>query len=170
MRRSTDESGFTLIEVAIASLISMMGLVFLASLFTLSISQNRMNKQFNVTTALAQEKLEEFNALDLNNAKLTVFGNLLTPTTLTVGGVDIPYFEDIYVIDPEGTVLVGADIPEGTEPNYRRFWMIEDDPVLANTRIISARVVALQAAYNDTNPDDAQTKHEQTTLATIRSF
>ena len=75
----TDESGFTLIEVAIASLISMLGLIFLASLFTLSISQNRMNRQFNVTTALAQEKLEEFNAIDLNNPKMTVFGDLSTP-------------------------------------------------------------------------------------------
>ena len=49
------ENGFSLIEVAIASVITMGSLVFLASLFTLAMAQNRMVKQYTTAVALAQE-------------------------------------------------------------------------------------------------------------------
>jgi prepilin-type N-terminal cleavage/methylation domain-containing protein len=156
---SKTERGFTLIEVMIAAVISMVGLIFLASLFTLSISQNRMNKQFQATTALAQQKLEELNAIDFSDSRISVGGDLFA--TDTVGANE--YFDEVYLDDQAGTTYVGDNIPDDRQANYRRFWRVENDPELLNTLIISTRVVAVQPGHNTGNP-------EETTLTTVRSY
>ena len=156
-RDKSAEAGFTMIEVACAALISMIGLMFLATLFTLSMSQNKMNKQFSATTALAQEKIEELNAVDYSF--IATGGDLFNPTT--VGTEE--YFDEIFVDDSSGQVYVGADIPAGQVPNYRRYWMVEPDTQLVNTFILSARVVASQSGHNRSTP-------EETTLSTVRSY
>lgn len=154
-----NESGFTLIEVAIASVITMIGLLFLASLFTLSISQNRLVKNFTATTALAQQKLEELNALPANFNRLAVGGNLNSP--VTVGTVK--YFDKVWIND-QGEVKVDDEIPEGQPVHYNRFWRIEAETnaLFPNTFIISVRVVSTQAGRNTGTA-------ESTTLATVRS-
>ena len=136
----------------------MVGLVFLASLFTLAITQNRVVKQFTSTTALAQEKIEELNAIDYGDKKLNVGGDL--DDQLSVNDVD--YFDEVFVDDATGEVKTGAQIPQGQVPHYRRFWRIENDPELLDTVIISVRVAALQAGRNTGMA-------EETTLATVRS-
>jgi hypothetical protein len=158
------ERGFTIIEVAVASLISMVGLIFLASLFTLSITQNRTIKQNNATTALAQQKLEEINAIDYDDDDMRVGGDLFEEKSdVAPSGRTVNYFDEVYVEDQSGTVYVGDQIPDGILPNYRRFWRIESDTELINTIIVSARVVALQAARSGRPA-------EETTLVTVRSF
>ncbi|HEX5736226.1 MAG TPA: prepilin-type N-terminal cleavage/methylation domain-containing protein [Blastocatellia bacterium] len=153
-----DQGGFTLIEVAVASIITMVGLVFLASLFTLAITQNRVVKQFTSTTALAQEKIEELNAIDYGDKKLNVGGDLDNQVSVN----DVNYFDEVFVDDQTGEVKTGAQIPQGQVPHYRRFWRIENDPELLDTVIISVRVAALQAGRNTGMA-------EETTLATVRS-
>jgi hypothetical protein len=153
-----DQGGFTLIEVAVASVITMIGLVFLDSLFTLAITQNRVVKQFTSTTALAQEKIEELNAIDYGDKKLKVGGDLDNQVSVD----DIDYFDEIFIDDHTGEVKTGAQIPEGQVPHYRRFWRVESDPELIDTVIISVRVAALQAGRNTGMA-------EETTLATVRS-
>ena len=153
-----NQSGFTIIEVAVASLITMVGLMFLASLFTLAITQNRVVKQFTSTTALAQEKIEELNAIDYGDDLMTPGGDL--DDQIKVGNND--YFDEIFVDDATGEVKVGNQIPQGQVPHYRRYWKIENDPELINTLIISVRVAALQAGRNTGMA-------EETTLATVRS-
>jgi type II secretory pathway pseudopilin PulG len=149
-----DEKGFTLIEVAVASLLMTGGLIFLATLFTLAISQNRFNSHFTSTTALAQQKLEELMAIERNDNRLTVGGGLTESTKQAT------YWDQIYV-DDRGTIT--TTIPAGQVPNYARYWLIEADPGgLTATVLISVKVVALQAARGRTN--------EQTTLTTTRSF
>jgi hypothetical protein len=153
-----DQGGFTLIEVAVASVITMIGLVFLASLFTLAITQNRVVKQFTSTTALAQEKIEELNAIDYGDKKLKIGGDLDDQVSVD----DVDYFDEIFIDDQTGEVKTGGQIPEGQVPQYRRFWRIENDPELLDTVIISVRVAALQAGRNTGMA-------EETTLATVRS-
>lgn len=153
-----DQKGFTIIEVAIASIITMVGLIFLASLFTLAITQNRVVKQFTSTTALAQEKIEELNAIDYGDVKMTPGGNL--DNQVKVGNNN--YFDEIFIDETTGDVKVGNQIPQGQVPHYRRYWKIENDPELINTLIISVRVAALQAGRNTGMA-------EETTLATVRS-
>jgi len=158
MREEDKQNGFTLIEVAVASVITMVGLIFLASLFTLSISQNRVVRQFTSTTALAQEKLEELNAVDPKDARIKEGGNLTSKNT--TNGAN--YFDTVYV-DGHGKVFAGDQIPQGQMPQYTRFWRVEKDPELDNTMIVSVRVVAMQAGRN-------AGAGEETTLATVRSW
>lgn len=150
-----NDSGFTIIEVAIASLITASGLVFLAGLFTLAMSQNRMVKQYTTTVALAQEKLEELNAIETSDARLFVGGGLADAAKQN------GYFDTVYV-DPK-TGQVTNIIPAGVTPIYNRYWQIEADTSLAaNAVIISVRVEALQPGLGR--------KAEETTLTTERSW
>ncbi len=153
-----NQEGFTLIEVAVASVITMVGLIFLASLFTLAISQNRVVKQFTSTTALAQEKIEELNAIDYGDDLMIPGGDL--DDQIKVGNNN--YFDEIFIDEATGEVKIGNQIPQGQVPHYRRYWKIENDPELINTLIISVRVAALQAGRNTGMA-------EETTLATVRS-
>ena len=159
MNKDNNENGFTLIEVAIASVITMVGLIFLASLFTLSISQNRLVKNFTATTALAQQKLEELNALPASDARLAVGGSL----TAGVAAGGLNYFDTVSINDA-GEVYVDDEIPSGMPVHYNRFWRIEAETnaLFPNTFIISVRVVS-------TAPGRNSGAAESTTLATVRS-
>lgn len=151
------EAGFTILEVAIASVISTVGLVFLATLFTLGIAQNRMVKQYTTATSLAQQKLEEINAVERTDTRLTVGGGLAKDDT---DPKQIGYFDTVYVNPETGTVT--NVIPQGATPIYDRYWKVENDPSFNNTRIISVRVTARQPTVGR--------KSEETTLTTVRSW
>jgi len=161
--KGNGQSGFSVIEVAVASVISMVGMIFLASLFTLAISQNRITKQFSSTTALAQEKIEELSALEKENDRLTRGGDLYASKKVTTGsGATLTYSNDIFV-DDSGKVLLDGNIPSGRTPHYRRYWSVQNDSALLNTMIVSVRVVSMQSGRNS-----KQT--EETTLTTVRSW
>ena len=149
-----NESGFTLIEVAVASVITMVGLVFLASLFTLAMAQNHLVKQETTATALAQQKLEEINAVDPGDVRLDVGGGLTESTKAN------NYFDTLYV-NPD-TGVVTTVIPQGATPIYDRYWMVENDSSLNNTVLITVRVKARQPSMGKTA--------EETTLTTVRSW
>jgi Tfp pilus assembly protein PilV len=155
-RFESDEAGFTVLEVAIASVISMVGLVFLASLFTVGIAQNRLVKQYTTTTELARQKLEELNAIERADARLAVGGGL----NVTGDASQTNYTDTVYVDPTTGTVT--SNIPQGATPIYDRYWKIESDSQLATTYIISVRVRARQPSIGRTA--------EETTLTSGRSW
>jgi Tfp pilus assembly protein PilV len=158
MRRyESDEAGFTILEVALASVITMVGLAFLAGLFTLGIAQNRMVKQYTTATSLAQQKLEELNAIERTDARLAVGGGLNTSTADAAAN----NYNDTVYVDPS-TGIVTNVIPQGATPIYDRYWKVEADSQLGTTFIISVRVVARQPSVGRTA--------EQTTLTTARSW
>lgn len=152
------ESGFTILEVSVASVVSMVGLLCLAGLFSLSISQGRVVKQFSASTALAQEKLEQLTTFERSDSRLSVGGDL--NAAQTVGA--IVYSDDIFVEDT-GSVYINSSIPSGSKAQYRRFWTVQNSPTLTNTMIVAVRVVALQAGRNTG-------KAEETTLMSVRSW
>ena len=155
-----DERGFSLIEVAIASVITMVGLVFLAGMFTLAMSQNRMVKQHTTTTALAQQKLEELMAIEKNDARLLIPGGQTVVGDLTEAGKVTNYYDSLCVNDAGNPT---TDCSAGV-PSYRRYWKVENDPGgFDRAIVIAVRVVALQAAR-------AGAMNEETTLTTVRSF
>lgn len=150
------EAGFTIIEVAVASVISTVSLVFLASLFTLGIAQNRMVKQYTTATKLGQQKLELLNAIERLDGRLTVGGGLDT-----TGDPKAANYNDTVYVDPDTGTITNV-IPDGATPIYDRFWKIENDPSLATSFIISVRVVARQTTIGK--------KAEEVTLTTARSW
>ncbi len=147
------ERGFTLLEVAVASVITISGLVFLATLFIVAINQNRSTKQSTATTALAQQKMEELNALEKNDSRLAIGGGLTEATKEDF------YWDEIYVDSVGG---VSTTIPAGASAHYKRYWKIENDSTMERMTLISVRVVALQAAKGKTP--------EETSLMTVRSW
>lgn len=151
-----NQAGFTIIEVAVASVISMIGIIMLAGLFTLAISQNRLVKQYTSTTILAQEKREELNAVENNDNRLKPGGSLTAEAA--VNGIN--YYDSVYV---EDSGIVITNVPQGQTPHYRRFWSIQADPELRNTVVIAVRVVSLQPGRN-------VNRAEETTLSTVRSW
>ena len=148
------ENGFSLIEVAIASVITMGGLVFLATLFTLAISQNQMVKQYTTAVALAQEKLEELNAIETGDKRLDLGGGLTEALKMK------DYYDTVFVDPLTGTVT--NVIPLGVTPIYDRYWLVEPDADLTNAVLMSVRVKARQPSIGKTA--------EETTLATERSW
>lgn len=152
------QSGFSILEVSVASVVSMVGLLCIAGLFSLSISQGRVVKQFSATTALAQEKLEQLTTFERGDSRLTVGGDL--NTAQTVGG--LVYSDDIFV-DDAGPVYINGSIPPLSKAQYRRYWTVQNSPTLTNTMIVAVRVVALQAGRNSG-------KAEETTLMSVRSW
>jgi type II secretory pathway pseudopilin PulG len=155
-RFQSDEAGFTVLEVALAAVISTVGLVFLATLFTLGIAQNRMVKQYTTATALAQQKLEELSAIEKTDSRLVVGGGL----NITGDPGATNYKDTVYVNPETGTVT--SNIPQGATPIYDRYWKIEADTQLNNTYILSVRVVARQPTVSN--------RAEETTLTTVRSW
>ncbi len=152
----SNEAGFTILEVAIASVISTVSLVFLASLFTLGIAQNRMVKQYTTATKLAQQQLELLNAVERTDLRLAIGGGLNT-----TGDPFKPNYNDTVFVDPE-TGIVTPVIPQGATPIYDRYWKIEADTQLTTSYIISVRVVARQPAVGRAA--------EEVTLTTARSW
>jgi hypothetical protein len=155
-KTTNSEQGFTLIEVAIASIITMVSLAFLASLFTLALSQNRQVRNYSTSLALAQRKLEELNAVERDDTILNIGGGLGKTTSEIVEG----YYEVLYVDPTDGNIT--PVIPEGATPIYNVYWKVEEDPELENTKILSVRVEATQPGYGKTR--------EETTLTSARSW
>ncbi|MFL6212943.1 MAG: hypothetical protein ACJ74J_03515 [Blastocatellia bacterium] len=155
-RHESNEAGFTILEVAIASVITMVSLAFLAGLFTLGIAQNRMVKQYTTATSLARQKIEELTSIEQNDARLAVGGGL----NLT-GDPAVTNYNDTVYVNPETGVVTNV-IPQGATPIYDRYWKVENDPQLTTTFFISVRVVARQPSVGRTA--------EQVTLTTARGF
>ncbi len=162
-----DEQGFSLIEVAIASVISMVSLVFLASLFTLAIGQNRIVRQHTTTTALAQQKIEELMAIERNDARLLIPGGQTSVGSLAEATKVTNYYSSM-CISSAGTP--STDCSEGEVATYRCYWKIENDPGgLDRAVVIAVRVVALQAGRGG-RVNGNSSPNEETTLTTVRSF
>jgi hypothetical protein len=156
----SNEGGFTLIEVAVASVISMTGLVFLATLFTLAIAQNKHVKQSTSSVTLAKERIEMLGAVSNLDNRLSSGGDLKSQKVVTApDGTNMNYFDSIYVEDSSGTVSTTSF--NGLKPSYYRYWKVEADASVANMVMISVRVVSASAARG--------TMPEETTLVTIRT-
>jgi|ERR1041384_1498888 type II secretory pathway pseudopilin PulG len=118
------EAGFTMIEATIAMLVTVVGLVSIAGMFTLAMKTNASSRNFTTATVFAQDKLEQLGAVS--------FQRLVDPARMTanpgahgsddayiVGSLDYDasaadgsyYYDKIILagrddIQPEGTVTV----------------------------------------------------------------
>lgn len=117
-------AGFTLIEAVIAMMVTVVGLVSIAGMFTLAMKTNASSRNFTTATTFAQDKLEQLGAAS--------FQRLVDPSRMTanpgahgaddayiVGSIEYDasasdgsyYFDKIIIagrddVEPEGTVTV----------------------------------------------------------------
>jgi hypothetical protein len=161
MRRQSSQAGFSLIEAVIAALILMIGIVFVAQLFVAAIRQNQTSRQATHATAIAQSKLEELNAMPIEQLR---YGGDLGRRDGGAGeqtaGVD-GYRDFVAAADGDEVDRVGV-VTDREQADYVRYWKIEPDPAgWQGMYRISVRVVALA-------PDRLGTG-EEVTLSTVRS-
>src|SRR5438128_11509741 len=57
------EAGFTLIEAMIAMLVTVVGLVSIAGMFTMAMKTNASSRNLTTATTFAQDKLEQLGAV-----------------------------------------------------------------------------------------------------------
>src|SRR5215475_9790803 len=128
-------AGFTLIEAVIAMMVTVVGLVSIAGMFSLAMKTNASSRNFTTATTLAQDKLEQLGAVS--------FQRLVDPSRMTsnpgthvaddayiVGSIENDaiasdgsfYFDKIIIagredVEPEGTITVVS--PNGTAETRR---------------------------------------------------
>jgi type II secretory pathway pseudopilin PulG len=117
-------AGFTMIEAVIAMLVTVVGLVSIAGMFSLAMKTNASSRNFTTATVFAQDKLEQLGAVSFQRlvdpAKMTsnpgahgaddayIVGSL----EYDASGADGSYYYDKIIlagrddVEPEGTVTV----------------------------------------------------------------
>src|SRR5262245_9992017 len=128
-------AGFTLIEAVIAMLVTVVGLVSIAGMFTLAMKTNASSRNFTTATTFAQDKLEQLGAdsfqrlVDPSRMSTTPNGHGPDDAYMVgslendaVAGDGSYYFDKIIIagrddVEPEGTVTVAS--PNGTAETRR---------------------------------------------------
>ena len=132
---AVSERGFTLVEALISMLVTVVGLVSLAGMFTVAMKTNASSRNFTTATTFAQDKLEQLGAMSFQ--RLVDPGRMASnpgthgPDDAYIAG-DIErdswgpdgtyYFDKIILagrddVEPEGTVTVVR--PDGTAETRR---------------------------------------------------
>src|SRR5882724_11747221 len=135
--RINDDSaaGFTMIEAVIAMMVTVIGLVSIAGMFTVAMKTNASSRNFTTATTFAQDKLEQLGTISFQRL---VDPGKMAPNPGTHGADDAYiagnieqdawgpdgsyYFDKIILagrddVEPEGTVTVVR--PDGTAETRR---------------------------------------------------
>lgn len=150
-RLSADQSGFSLIEVLVASGLLASALIALAQLFAISTATNLSSRNTTYATVLAEQKLEELRALTWGfdreglpvtdtttntavNPETTTGGTGLTPSPSTALNENTSGYVD-YIDQFGNKVGTGGTSPPGSAV-YSRRWSIEPLPTNPNNTIV----------------------------------
>jgi Tfp pilus assembly protein PilV len=127
-KRHSSQAGFTLIEVTVASMISMVGLLALAQLFTLATLHNQSSKQTTLATMVARHQIEQLLAIPLSGSSLS--SQLNTGGALGSSNAVSGYSQNYYV---NVTTKQFSTTPffTGQQPGYVVTWKIEADNAAA---------------------------------------
>jgi type II secretory pathway pseudopilin PulG len=162
-------AGFTLIEAVIAMMVTVVGLVSIAGMFTLAMKTNASSRNFTTATTFAQDKLEHLGA--------TSFQRLVDPARMTpnpgthgtddaylVGSLEHDamaadgsfYFDKIIIagrddVEPEGTVTVVN--PNGTAETRRPDGTITAGNPFGDERVSYSRRWVIMSSSEE-NPAD----------------
>jgi len=164
-----NSAGFTLIEAVIAMMVTVVGLVSIAGMFSLAMKTNASSRNFTTATKLAQDKLEQLGAVS--------FKRLVDPSRMTanpgthgsddayiVGSIENDavagdgsfYFDKIIIagrddVEPEGTVTVVN--PNGTAETRRPDGTVITGNPFGEDRVTYSRRWVIMSS-NEENPAD----------------
>jgi len=157
------QSGFTLVETALASVIMLVGLLTVAQLFVLAALYNQSSKQTTLAASLAHRKIEQLLAVPLNSA-LIAYGGSLGASNTTAG-----YFENYYVDPTTKQVSVATT---GQTVSYTVTWLVQTDngsPAMTGLRRITVRAEATRAGIIGLGISGANAAKEVAEISTIRT-
>ena len=188
--RCTDESGFSIVEVLVATLVLSVGLLSVAQLFAVSTKGNTAARANTFTVMLAQQKMEQLRALTwgfdtvglpvsdyatdtTNDGTLagcsssgSGAGTGLSPspsgtlTQNTDGWVD---YLDLNGCDLGG----GGNAPNGT--TYIRRWSVEPLPTNPNNTLILQVLVTRRTNRGDADSGNVARLPEETRLMSVKT-
>jgi type II secretory pathway pseudopilin PulG len=179
VRRVAGEGGFSLVEVLIASVVLMTGLIAVAQMFVMSTHANMAARRVTTTAVLAQQKIEQLRGLawgfDEFGLPVSDFSSNITVTPpASSGGVGVqaspantlttstPGYVDY--LDAYGAwVGTGAAPPNGAI--YVRRWSIDPLPTNPNNTLVFQVLVGRISAAGP--PTDLA---RQVTLKTRKSI
>jgi type II secretory pathway component PulJ len=164
-----NEAGFTMIEAVIAMLVTVVGLVSVAGMFTLAMKTNASSRNLTTATTFAQDKLEQLGAVSFQRLvdpsrmaanpfshgadDAYVVGSLEYDTSAADGS----YFYDRIIIagrddvEPEGTVTFVK--PNGTAETRRPDGTIVAGNPFGDDRVTYSRRWVLMSSSEE-NPAD----------------
>jgi type II secretory pathway pseudopilin PulG len=167
--RGNNSAGFTLIEAVIAMMVTTVGLVSIAGMFSLAMKTNASSRNFTTATTLAQDKLETLGAVS--------FQRLVDPSRMNsnpgthgpddaylVGSIENDavasdgsfYFDKIIIagrddVEPEGTVTVVS--PNGTAETRRPDGTVVNGNPFGDDRVTYSRRWVIMSS-SEPNPAD----------------
>jgi type II secretory pathway pseudopilin PulG len=165
----TTSAGFTMIEAVIAMLVTVVGLVSIAGMFSLAMKTNASSRNFTTATTFAQDKLEQLGAVSFQRlvdpSRMTANPAASGPNEVYVAGsLDYDatagdgsyYFDKIIIagrddVEPEGTVTVVA--PNGTAETRRPDGTVVSGNPFGDDRVTYSRRWAIMSS-NEENPAD----------------
>ena len=162
-------AGFTMIEAVIAMLVTVVGLVSIAGMFTLAMKTNASSRNFTTATVFAQDKLEQLGAVSFQRlvdpARMTanpgahgaddayIVGSLEYDASAADGSY---YYDKIILagrddVEPEGTVtVVRAD---GTAETRRPDGTVTAGDPFGDDRVTYSRRWVIMSS-SEQNPAD----------------
>ncbi len=166
---SRDAAGFTMIEAIIAMLVTVVGLVSIAGMFTLAMKTNASSRNYTTATTFAQDKLEQLGAAsfqrlvdpsrmtnnpDSHGADDAYIAGSIEHDALTSDGSY--YFDKIIIagrddVEPEGTVTVVS--PNGTAETRRPDGTITAGNPFSDDRVTYSRRWVIMSS-SEQNPAD----------------
>ena len=188
--RFTDETGFSLAEVMIASLLLCVGLVSLAQLFAISTRGNAAARSNTFTVILAQQKMEQLRGLTWGfdtvglplsdtSTDLSAVGTQAgcpapsggSGTGLTAspaGALAANTGGWVDYLNPNGCVLSGGGSPpQGTM--YIRRWSVEPLPTNPNNTLILQVLVFRNSDRGDADAGNVARLPEETRLMSVKT-
>jgi len=85
-KREGQQSGFTLLETAIAMVVMMVGGLGIAAVFAYAIKNNNGSRDRAIAIAVAQQEIERLRAVPFNDAALNATPIIVAPVTVSNGG------------------------------------------------------------------------------------
>ncbi len=80
------QTGFTLLETAVAMVVMMIGGLGIAAVFSYAVKNNNGSRDRAIAIAVAQQEVERLRSLPFHDAALAATPTLVTPVTVTNGG------------------------------------------------------------------------------------
>jgi type II secretory pathway pseudopilin PulG len=149
-RQAGGEGGFSLVEVLVAAVILMTGLIAVAQMFVTSTNQNMSSRRVTTTAVLAQQKIEQLRGLtwgfdDFGLPVSDFSSNIAVTPPISSGGVGLqasppntltsstPGYVDY--LDAYGAWVGTGDSPPPTAIYVRR-WSISPLPTNPNNTLV----------------------------------
>jgi Prokaryotic N-terminal methylation motif len=166
---ASNAAGFTLVEAMISMLVTVVGLVSLAGMFTVAMKTNASSRNFTTATTFAQDKLEQLGEISFQRlvdpGKMRSNPNASSANDAYVAGnieqdawgPDGSYYFDKIIlagrddVEPEGTVTVVR--PDGTAETRRPDGTISAGNPFGDDRTTYSRRWVIVSS-SETNPAD----------------